>query len=80
MGHVDRIERLGERADLVQLDEDGVGGVLLDALGEALRIGDEQVVANEVDLAAELFGDGLPAFPIVFGHAVLDGDNRIARN
>src|SRR5688572_25276413 len=31
--HLDRLEGLRERADLVDLDEDGVGNAALDALG-----------------------------------------------
>ena len=80
MRHVHGIERLGERADLVQFDENAVGGVLLDASGQALRIGHEDVVADEVDLAAQPFSLYPPALPIVLGHAVLDGEDGIARD
>ena len=48
----------------------------LDALAQAARVGDEEVVADELDLAAELAGQQLPAVPIVLGHAVLDRDDR----
>ena len=53
MGQLDRLERLGERADLVDLDEDGVGDPALDALLQALHVGDEQVVADELHPVAE---------------------------
>ena len=52
--HGDGVQRLGQRADLVELDEDGVGGALADALGQALRVRDEEVVAHELHVAAEL--------------------------
>ena len=39
-------------------------------------VGDEQIVADELDLVAELVGQLLPAVPIVFGAAVFDGDDR----
>ena len=71
-GHLDGVQRLGERADLVELDEDGVGRALLDALGEALDVGDEEVVADDLDAVAELVGHELPAVPVVLGQAVLD--------
>ena len=45
----DRLDRLGQRADLVELDEDGVGGVLLDRPRDPLGVGDEQVVADQLD-------------------------------
>src|SRR6478735_5387023 len=36
LGHLDGVERLGERADLVDLDEQGVGRARLDSAGEPL--------------------------------------------
>ena len=45
-------------------------------LRQALDVGDEQVVADELDLVAQLFGQQLPAVPVVLGQAVLDGDDR----
>src|SRR5690606_10080041 len=63
LGQLDRVQGLGERADLVDLHQQGVGGALLDAAGQTLGVGDEQVVTDELDLVAELGGDGLPALP-----------------
>ena len=40
-------------------------------------IGDEQIVADQLDLAAEPLGQRLPAVEIVLGHAVLDRADRI---
>ena len=65
MGHLDGLKSLGQGADLVDLDQQGVGGTELDALGEALRVGDEEVVADELDLVADLVGQGLPVVPLV---------------
>ena len=48
MRHVDGGERLGQRADLVDLDEDRIGDPFLDAAREAFDVGDEQVVADEL--------------------------------
>ena len=76
MGHLHRFERLGQRSDLIDLHEDGVGGALLDAHAQAFRVGDEQIVADQLHLAAELVGQRLPAGPVILGHAVLDGDDR----
>ena len=52
VGHLDGLQRLGNRTDLVQLDQDGVACTQLDALGQTLGIGNEQVVAHQLDLAA----------------------------
>ena len=77
VGHIDGGERLGQRADLVDLDQDRVGGAFLDAAAEALDVGDEQVVADELQALAELVGRQLPALPVVLGQAVLDRHDRI---
>ena len=76
---LDRVERLGQRADLVELDEHGVRGVLVDAALDALRVRDEQVVADELHAVAEALRQQLPASPVVLGEAILDGDDRVAR-
>ena len=52
--HLDGLQRLGNRADLVQLDEDRVAAAQANALGQALGVRDEQIVADQLDLAAQL--------------------------
>src|SRR6516162_7546354 len=78
VGHVDALERLGERTDLVRLDEDGVGDVLADRLPEDLRVGDEHVITHQLNRAAEGTGELRPAVPVRLAHTVLDADDRIA--
>ena len=53
-----------------------LAGLLVDALLQALGVGDEQVVADQLDLAAQLARQLLPAVPVVLGQAVLDGADR----
>src|SRR6476660_2415731 len=53
VGQVDRVEGLGEGADLVDLDEQGVGRARVDAALQAHRVGDEQVVADDLHAVAE---------------------------
>ena len=77
LGGFDSLQRLGERADLVDLDQDRVGGAQLDALLKALGVGDEQVVAHQLHLVANATGELNPAVPVLLGHAVLDGDDGI---
>ena len=78
--HLDRFERLGQRADLIRFDEDAVGDLALDALLQDGRVGHEQVVADELNLVAQTPAQERPAVPVVLGHAVLDRDDRIARD
>ena len=77
---LDRLEGLGQRADLVQFDEDRVARVLADAPFEELRVRDEEIVADELDAVAQLLGERLPVRPVVLRQAVLDGDDRVLRD
>ena len=48
-GQFDGVDGLGDCADLIELDEDGVGDALVDAAGKDFRVGHEDVVADELD-------------------------------
>ena len=74
----DRVQRLSQRADLVDLDQDRVGDAAGDALLQARDVRDEEIVANELDPVPDRIGQMLPAIPVVFRHPVLDRDDRIA--
>ncbi|CAN4012651.1 tRNA (N6-threonylcarbamoyladenosine(37)-N6)-methyltransferase TrmO, partial [Dysosmobacter welbionis] len=77
VGHLDGVQGLGQGADLVDLDEDGVAHLLLNAGGQALHVGDEQVVAHQLHPVADGAGQHGPALPVGLGHAVLQGDDGI---
>jgi hypothetical protein len=77
LGHLDGGEGFGQRADLVDLDEDRVGDALVDAFLQDLGVGDEQVVAHQLHLLAQALGQQLPAVPVAFGHAVFDADDGV---
>ncbi len=77
LGHFDGGEGFCQRADLVDLDQDRVGDTLLDAFTQNLGVGDEQIVADQLNLLAQRCGQGGPAFPVVFRHGVFDGDDRV---
>ena len=66
-----------DAADLIQLDQNRVGDSFGDAARENFRIGDENVVADELDFLSQFLGDELPAVPVVFGEAVFDGNDGI---
>jgi len=48
-GELDGVNGFGHGADLIELDEDGVGDAFVDTAGETLGVGDEEVVSNELD-------------------------------
>ena len=76
VGHFDGLERLGEGADLIDLDQDRIGDALFDPLGQAGRVGNEQIITDQLDGVADGDGQHLPAVPVIFVHAVLDGGDR----
>ena len=43
---------------------------------EEAGVGDEEIVADELGFLAHGVGEFFPAGPVVFGEAVLDGDDR----
>ena len=59
--HLDGFDGFGHRADLIQLDQDRIADVFGDAALQARGVGDEEVVADELDLLAEDAGQVLPA-------------------
>ncbi len=75
--HLDGGEGLGQRPDLVDLDEDRVGDAALDSFVEDLRVRDEEIVTDQLHALAELPGEVLPAGPVVLGHSVLDRHDRV---
>ena len=77
MSHLDGFEGLGNAADLVELDQDGVAAAKLDTLLKALGVGNKEIVADELDLLAELCCHLLPTFPVLLVKTVLDRGDRI---
>src|SRR5664279_4009233 len=71
-----RRQRLGDRADLVELDQRRVPDPLADRRGDDLRVGDEVVVADELDALPEPGGERDPAFLVLLADAVLDAPDR----
>jgi len=76
-GEVDGVEGFADGADLVDFDQNAVGDVLVDSLLQEFDVGDEEVVADQLDFVAEFFGQVRPAVPVVLGKAVLERDAGI---
>ena len=76
-GGVDYGEGLGEGADLVHLDEDGVGGSGFNGAVEAGGICGEEVVADHLNLRAEALCEGGPLVPCVLLETVFERDNGV---
>ena len=78
MSHLDGLQSLGECTDLIELDQNGVRGLLLDPSGNPARIGYKKIVPHDLDPISQLFRHVLPGLPVVFSKAVFNGENRIA--
>src|SRR5690606_2120234 len=63
LGHLNGFQGLGQRANLVELDQDRVADALVDAFLENLGVGHEQVVTDQLYLLTDLVGQHLPARP-----------------
>ncbi len=75
VGHLDGVQCLCKGPDLVQLDEDRIGGLFFDPLGNPLGVGDKEVVSHNLDAAPQFCGHLGPVLPVVFSEAVFNGIN-----
>mmetsp|Transcript_36 Transcript_36/g.84 ORF Transcript_36/g.84 Transcript_36/m.84 type:complete len:302 (-) Transcript_36:653-1558(-) len=73
--HAHRLDRLGDGTDLVHLEQQGVARLALDGGGDALRVGDEQVIAHH--LAHACRGERGCVLEVVLVEGILDRHNRI---
>src|SRR6185437_5100051 len=64
---LDGVDGFRDAADLIELYENRVGDFLLDAARENLRIGDENIVADQLQFVAEGFRQQSPSLPVLFG-------------
>ena len=78
--HANGFERLGQGANLIQLDQNRIRTPLGDTTLQDLWIRHEEIVPDELDLVPKRFRHERPAIPIVLRQTVFDGDDRIARH
>lgn len=75
VGVLGSLDRLGEGTDLVDLEEKGVASLELDSLLDAKRVGDSQVITDNLDILGLV--EVAPGLPVVLSEGVLDGDNGV---
>ena len=80
MSHLDGLKCLGERANLVNFDEDTVGCSHLDSFLQELHVGHEKVVTHQLTTITNLGSELHPVVPVVLIEAVRDRINRIFRD
>src|SRR5262245_3288472 len=74
-GH--RVQGLGQRANLVYLDENGVGGLALNSPLQEFDVGHKEIITNQLNVAPEFLGQPLPILPITLSAAIFNTDDRI---
>ncbi len=60
------VDGFAERSDLFHLDQNAVRNLFIDTALQSLDVGDEQIVADQLNLVAQAIGQLLPSRPIVF--------------
>mmetsp|Transcript_59688 Transcript_59688/g.140563 ORF Transcript_59688/g.140563 Transcript_59688/m.140563 type:complete len:374 (-) Transcript_59688:7-1128(-) len=73
-GHLGGLDGLGDAADLVHLKEEGVARLLLEAGGDARRVGHQEIVSD--NLAVHLGSHLGVSLPVVLVERILDGHHR----
>jgi hypothetical protein len=75
IGVLGGLDRLGQGTDLVDLQEKGVAGLELNGLLNAQRVGDSQVITDDLEVGGLV--EVAPGLPVVLSEGVLDGDNGV---
>jgi len=75
VGILSGLNGLGQGTDLVDLQEKGVAGLELDGLLDAQRVGDSQVITDNLEVGGLV--EVRPGLPVVLSEGVLDGDDGV---
>ena len=76
-GEVHGLQGLRHRSNLIELHEHGVGCPKFDALRQAFRLCDEEVVSDRLNAVAVGFGERSPTSPVILTKPVLNGKNGV---
>ena len=70
-------EGFSQGTDLVDLDEDGIGGGAVDAALEEFYVSDKEIVTDELHIVTDFVSEFFPTGPVVFVAAILNADDGI---
>src|SRR6266487_6238665 len=76
-GHLDHLQRLSQRTDLVELYQNGISRVFLNTALEPGRVGDEDIIADKLYTIAQPLIEQRPSLPIVFGQSIFKVDDGV---
>ena len=77
LGKLDGIDGLTDASDLVDLEEEAVGGLLFDGLLDLDGVGHGQVITDDLDVFSDFGNDLGPVGPVILVKGVLDGDDGV---
>jgi hypothetical protein len=80
LGHITCLDRLGHCPDLVDFKQKCIAQLLFDASFDALRIGDEQVVTDDLNFIAKLLRHLCVRLEVILVERVFDADHRVLRD
>ena len=72
MCQLNRADGFGKRSDLVYFDQNAIGNRFVDSALQASRVGDKQIVADQLNLVADLLSQQFPSVPVIFVKTVFD--------
>jgi hypothetical protein len=73
LGVKSSLDRFSEGTDLVDLEQEGVTGLLFNGSDNTLGVGDQKIITDQLE-----FGRGVqvsPGFPIILIESIFNGDN-----
>jgi len=79
LGHVRGFDGLSDGTDLVDLKEEGVAELLVNSGLYALRVGDEKIVANNLDALVETLGHLDVGAEVVLVEGIFNGNDGVVR-
>ena len=75
LGHVVSLDSLSHAANLVDLQQQTIAGLLLNSSGDSLGVGDQQIVSHNLDAGAG--GQLGITFPVILVKGILNTQNRV---
>lgn len=75
--HVGGLNRLGDSADLVDLQEQSVAKLLVNTSLDTGRVGNQKVVTNNLDTLVKLLGHFDVRCKVILVEGIFDRDNRV---
>ena len=77
LGHVAGLDGLSDRADLINLEQEGIAELLVNTGLDALGVGNEEIITDNLDTVTDLLGHLNIGGEVVLVEGILNGDDRV---